>query len=142
MQLRHLGQGLKFLAAGAVLAGLFAGAWFVNRWVQEERAAEGSGDKVETPLRAKQGIIKLNTELARSFGIKEAPAETVSWTERVPAYGQVVPNPRATVEVRAAFGGTLRAHGKVAMPGDRVRAERSTIASIWGSCRVPISATP
>src|SRR5262249_32772027 len=36
-------------------------------------------------------------------------ARPISWTRRVTVFGRVVPNPQATVEVRAPFAGTPRA---------------------------------
>jgi hypothetical protein len=99
---------LKWLAVLALLCGLFAGAYFVNQAMVKERASEASGDSVQAPQRAVQGVIKLSAKLAQSHGLQVEPAQSVQWAERVPVYGRVIPNPKATAEVRAAFAGTLR----------------------------------
>src|SRR5262249_56769310 len=106
---------LKWAAALLVLGGLLAGAYFVNGLVRRERAAEG-GEQVQVPKRAANGVVKLGAQLAESHGIKGEPAQTVSWSPRVPVYGRVVHNPQAAVEVRSPFAGTLRADPKVPWP--------------------------
>src|SRR5438270_13425920 len=69
-------------------------------------------------------VVKLGAKLAESHGIKDEPALAVTWAKRVPAYGRVVPNPRATSDVRAAFAGTVRAgpDGVGLTPGAWVKA--------------------
>jgi hypothetical protein len=56
--------------------------------------------------------------------LKDEPARAVRWEKRLPAYGRLVPNPRAAAEVRVAFAGTLRADpgGGWPAPGARVNA--------------------
>jgi cobalt-zinc-cadmium efflux system membrane fusion protein len=68
-------------------------------------------------------VVVLGEDEADRYGLKEAPARVVVWSEPVPVYGQVVPNPKATVEVRSPFAGTLRAEAGAAWPapGQRVR---------------------
>jgi biotin carboxyl carrier protein len=100
---------LKWPLALLALAGLVAAAWTVNDW--RRRAAEAEGDEAAAPKRAANGVVKLGAELAESHGITDEPARPLPWYPRVPAYGRVVPNPRATAEVRSPFAGTLRADG-------------------------------
>ncbi len=127
---------LKWLAAIALVGGLFAAAYFVNAEMQAELAREAAGDKVQSPRRAKGDTVSLDAEIAERYGLKEEPAASVQWSERVPAYGLVVPNPRATSEVRAPFAGTLRADAKVSwpVPGQSVRAGQSLA---WVDLRLP-----
>src|SRR5262245_10116302 len=113
---------LKWPAALAVLAALLGLAFLANRWARQRHAAEaGSG---EPQQRAKNKVIKLGAEMADSLGLKDEPAVAARWVPRAVAYGRVVPNPRATTEVRVAFGGVLRAAEGKDWPtlGDRVTA--------------------
>ncbi len=115
---------LKWLVALGLVGGLFAAAYFVNAEMQAERAREAAGDKVQSPSRAKGETISLDAESAERLGLKDEPAAAVAWHERVSVYGQVVPNPRATTEVRVPFAGTLRADAATPwpVPGQSVRA--------------------
>jgi hypothetical protein len=76
------------------------------------------------PRRVQTNVVKLGAQLAESYGLKDAPAETAEWHQRVTVYGRVVPNARATTEVRAPFAGTLRPGPAGAWPalGNRVTA--------------------
>jgi hypothetical protein len=114
----------KWLAAGAVLGGLAVGTFFVHRLMEEKRRQEASGDQVPPPSSFQGQAIKLNAKLADSYGVAVEPARAASWQERVVVYGRVVPNPRATYEVRAPFAGTLQAVEGMAWPapGQSVRA--------------------
>ena len=58
-------------------------------------------DSAEPPKRAANKVIKLGAEFARSHGLQDEPAQAVVWAKRVPAYGRVVPNPRAQAEAHA-----------------------------------------
>jgi biotin carboxyl carrier protein len=98
---------LGWIITLAVLAGLLAGAYLLQDMVRRRQAE--SAAEPEAPRRAANAVVKLGAKLAESFGIKDEPALDITWTKRVPAYGRVVPNPRATAELRAAFAGTLRA---------------------------------
>src|SRR5260221_6979026 len=100
---------LKWVGALAVLGGVLYAGYQINSWVGERRDEAAKGDKVEAPKRAADGVVKLGAELAESHGIKDEPARAAAWYERVTAYGRVVPNSQATVEVRSPFAGTLRA---------------------------------
>jgi hypothetical protein len=96
---------LRWTTALAAIAGLLAVAFLIQQRVRSQRPA----DPEEPPKRAANKIIKLGAQFAASHGIEDEPARSVSWAKRVAAYGRVVPNPRATAEVRVAFAGTLRA---------------------------------
>jgi hypothetical protein len=112
---------LKWPAALAALAGLLWLGYLGNQWARQRRAAEAVE---ETPKRAANRVIKLGAVLARSLGLEDEQAVDSRWQPRAAAYGRVVPNPRATTEVRVAFGGVLRAPEQGAWPklGDRVKA--------------------
>jgi hypothetical protein len=106
----------------ALVAGLLAGVYAIRESVVARRAAEAKDD-APAPKRAANAVIKLGAEFAESQGIKDEPAGAVIWERRAPAFGRIVPNPRCTAEIRAAFAGTLRAAptGWPAL-GGRVRA--------------------
>jgi cobalt-zinc-cadmium efflux system membrane fusion protein len=74
--------------------------------------------------KAANKVIKLGAQFAASHGIADEPAKAASWARRASAYGRVVPNPRAVVEVRAPFAGTLRPDPQGDWPtlGSRVKA--------------------
>ena len=70
--------------------------------------------------------MNLGTEDQDRLGVKEEAARAISWSHRVPVYGQVIPNPSATVEVRSPFAGTLRAgpNSSWPVPGQWLHAGR------------------
>jgi hypothetical protein len=114
---------LKWATALAVLAGLGVGAWLVNGRMRAEARSEA--DAVEAERRTQPGgIVKFSPDSVESHGIVDEPARTVVWRPRVTAYGRLVVNPRAAVELRAPFAGTLRAAPDGGWPslGRRVRA--------------------
>ena len=117
MALRAGFVALKWIIAAVLLTGLLAGAYHINDWVQGNRALEAASDKVASPSRADNRIVKLGKELAESHGIKDEPAKAVTWYPRVTVYGRVVPNPQATIEIRSPFAGTLRSAHEPAWPG-------------------------
>jgi hypothetical protein len=123
MRLRGLLTPLKWLAVASALAGLLWAAALVHDRVTGRRAAEAEAD-AGPPKRAANQVVKLGAEFAESQGLRDEPAQAAGWVRRVPAYGRVVPNPRATAEVRTAFAGTLRAAPGGAWPalGAQVRA--------------------
>jgi len=96
----------RWLLALGALGAFFALAFFVHDWMARERVAEGQGDKASVSI--DRGVIDLGDKRAQRIGLKEEPAVAIQWAERVTAYGQVVPNPRASVEVRTVFAGKLR----------------------------------
>jgi hypothetical protein len=112
---------LWWTASLALLAGLLVGAYKLHQH-RQQRAAEAEPPQV--PRRAAGGVVKLGAQLAASHGLADEPARAVSWQERLTVYGRVVPNPRATAEVRAPFAGRLRADPSQdwPAPGARVRA--------------------
>jgi len=124
---RAVTSALTWIVGLGLLAGLLGGAYYIHDWMVTRRAAEAASDTVQVPKRAANNVVKLGATLAESHGIKDEPALAVEWHERVTAYGRVVPNPRATAEVRAAFGGTLRAtsDNPWPAPGDRLRVGQS-----------------
>lgn len=102
-------SSLTWLAALVFLIGLLAAAYILNDWVRQERARQAADDRVDTPKRATNSIVKLGATLAESHGIQDEPAQGVVWYEHVTVFGRVVPNPQATSELRSPFAGTLRA---------------------------------
>src|SRR5438093_12017429 len=98
----------KWPIALGSLAAFLGLAFLVNHRVSQERKTEG-GDAVKAPNRKKPpNRVKLEEKTAQVWGVLDEPAKTVSRTPRTLVYGRVVPNPRATFEVRAPFAGVLR----------------------------------
>jgi hypothetical protein len=97
---------LKWSVTLAAVALLLAGAYFAQRYLQGERSTDDTG--AASPPKFAAGIIKLSKQYAASFGIKVEAAREVEWVPKAPVYGRVVPNPRATTEVRSAFAGRLK----------------------------------
>jgi hypothetical protein len=92
-----------------VLGGLLAGAYFLHDAVQQRRSAALA--KPDDKKKGEPGEITLKTREFDSYGAVEPAKAEDPWYEPVTAYGRVVPNPLATVEVRSAFAGTLRQDG-------------------------------
>jgi hypothetical protein len=113
---------LVWLIGLALVAGLLAGVYAVREAVVARREAETKED-AEPPKRAASAVVKLGAEFAESQGIRDEPTVAVVWERRTPAFGRVVPNPRGTAEIRAAFAGTIRAAPGKDWPtlGSRVR---------------------
>jgi RND family efflux transporter MFP subunit len=101
------------------LAGILLGAYFVHGWMNGQKSIPA-----EPSIQKDADVIKVGVERANLIGLKDKPAELIDWIERVPVYGQVVPNPRASFDVRMAFAGTLRAVSESPWPspGEWVRA--------------------
>jgi hypothetical protein len=118
---------VKWTVALGLIAGCLYGAYSVKGRMQAERAREGDEDRIQAPRRMKGSAVVLGAEDANRLGLKEEPARSISWSRRVPVYGQVVPNPSAAVEVRSPFAGTLRAgpNSSWPAPGQWVRAGRA-----------------
>jgi hypothetical protein len=102
-------QPLVWLILFLALACLFGAAYGINAWKQNERAREASEAVSSDLFLEKNGIVNMSVTRVERSRIKDKPAESIAWVERLPVYGQVVPNPRASTEVRMAFAGTLRA---------------------------------
>jgi biotin carboxyl carrier protein len=91
--------------------------------MQSEPAGEESAAKGDTPAQPKDGILSLEEDEAERYGLEAEAAKAVQWYEQITVYGRVIPNPRATAEVRSPFAGTLRAAGvSWPAPGQRVKA--------------------
>jgi hypothetical protein len=106
MRVRLLYSLLGWVIAVAFVGGLLALAYvFHGRY---RSGPEAGGENAQEAKRAVNGVVKLGAELAESLGLKEDVAQEVEWQQRIPAYGRVVPNPRAIAEIRAPFAGTLR----------------------------------
>jgi hypothetical protein len=112
---RFMAKALTVAVVVALLGGLAALAYVVRERVVANRPPEPQPPKrVELP-----GEVTLKIGLAESLLLEVEPARPEEqWVEPVVVYGQVVPNPQATVEVRAPFAGTLREHpGAWPQPG-------------------------
>jgi hypothetical protein len=116
MFFRRILSLFKWVAALCLIGGLFLAAYWINGQMRSERASVGEEEKVQSLRRTKDGVVNLGIEESHRYGFQESPARAVSWTERVPVYGQVVINPRAVVEVRSPFSGTLRSASDTPWP--------------------------
>ncbi|OAI47227.1 hypothetical protein AYO44_09920 [Planctomycetaceae bacterium SCGC AG-212-F19] len=128
-----MGGVVKWLIAGLALAGVLGASYFVHDRMQHNAAPETGVAGAQVQF----GIIKLSAKQAERSGIKDCPAEKIMWAERVTVFGQVVPNPSATVDVRALFAGTLRGSPGTPWPAP---AELVTSGRLLG--RLEIRATP
>jgi hypothetical protein len=121
MDLRNPSWLLKWVATVAMVGNLLVLAYWVNEKVRARRDAE-------TPLAKKPdrepGDVILPTRVAESLLLElEKPRLEERWIEPLTVYGQVVPNPLATVEVRSPFAGTLReGSGAWPQPGQWLKA--------------------
>ena len=125
MSYRAPGSILKWLAAFALAGNLAALAYLGHRAAQTEKAAEAAGDRAAPKKGGENpGEVTLNASLAESLLLEvEAVRSEPTWFEPVTVYGQVVPNPLATAEVRAPFAGTLReGNGGWPRPGQWIKA--------------------
>jgi hypothetical protein len=111
MSLRILGICLKWAVLPALLAALLAGGYFIHQAARDRLAAQSqAGDSNALKKRERvPGEITLKADYAAGLFLEVEPARSVeAWYEPVTVYGQVVPNPLASVEVRSPFAGTLR----------------------------------
>ncbi len=97
---------LKWSLALGGLASLLLLAYLVRDRLQFS-LPETANDQ-ERSRRGVPGVVQLDAERVREQGIEAEPAQATAWYPRLTVYGRVVPNPQATVEVRAPFAGTLR----------------------------------
>jgi hypothetical protein len=113
----------KWLLAFGALALLGGGAYVIHKAALAERSGE-EREAVENPPRTQGNDVVLGAEVAAKEQVRDVPARPVDWQPRLTVYGRVVPNPRATSELRAAFAGNLRATAGAAWPelGSRVKA--------------------
>jgi biotin carboxyl carrier protein len=114
---------IKWAVALGSLVGLIVLAHFLRGQVNGDRSAEEGADATQNPRRVQNNVVKLGAQLAESYGLKDVRAEAAEWHNRITVYGRVVPNARATTEVRAPFAGTLRADREGSWPalGNRVK---------------------
>jgi multidrug efflux pump subunit AcrA (membrane-fusion protein) len=120
LPLRFVFTLLKWIAVFAAL-----GVVLLLVFLLHNRSGEMQADvSAENPRRVQNNVVKLGAALAESYGLKDALAEPARWHQNLTVYGRVVPNPRATTEVRAPFAGTLRPGPKGSWPalGSRVKA--------------------
>jgi biotin carboxyl carrier protein len=106
------------------LVALGAAAFFINRRMRAERAQES--DAVQREKLARAGVIKLSPASAQAMGLAVDAATSAEWAEERIVYGRVVPNPKATIEVRSPYGGTVRlgAEHSWPTPGEHVKARQ------------------
>ncbi len=107
---------LKWPVTMAAVAGLLVGAYFVHAAAKAARDAEGAGDSVQAPRRAKGGVVTLDADLCAEHGIETEPAAALDWAEPVTVYGRLVANQRATTVIQAPFAGALHADAKSPWP--------------------------
>lgn len=114
---------IAFLKWGLAVSALCGVAYGVLH-LRERTGDAGKGQfQVTSPVPAEEGgSVELDQEAAERLGIAVEPAREVRWSRPLVVYGRVVPNARATSEVRAAFAGILRAAADAAWPapGERV----------------------
>lgn len=130
-----LSSVLKWVLALAVLGGLLAAGYLVHGLMRDRRGLDAGGDSALEKKRADNSVVKLGAELAESHGIKDEAAQAVDWQPRVLVYGRVVPNPKATAEIRAPFAGMLRAGSGGAWPALGARVEAGDVLG-WLDIRV------
>jgi multidrug efflux pump subunit AcrA (membrane-fusion protein) len=85
-------------------------------WRMGDRAAEPESHEAATSSSASEDSVELEEEAAERLGLAVEPAREAEWSLRVAVYGRVVPNARATAEVRAAFAGILRSSTDASWP--------------------------
>lgn len=119
---QSLATTMKWGVAICALCGAAFGFW---------RMRDGAADRddlASIPSSSPSTVesVELEDEAAERLGVAVEPALGVEWSPRVTVYGRVVPNARATAEVRAAFAGVLRAAPDAPWPtpGQRIAAGR------------------
>jgi hypothetical protein len=124
MRARIVVTVVKWAATLAFFSALLVFIFILRGQISNDRGGEDKSDAIENPRRVQNNVVRLSARLAESCGLKDAPAEPAEWQKRIRVYGRVVPNGRATTEVRAPFGGTLRPGPKDTWPalGNRVKA--------------------
>ncbi len=116
MPARPLFVLLKWAGVLGILGSLIVGGYLIHKEMRAEREREASGEKVQSPRRSRDGVVDFDKENAERYGLEETTARAVQWDEQVPVYGRVVPNPRATTEIRSPFAGTLRSDSAANWP--------------------------
>jgi RND family efflux transporter MFP subunit len=124
MRFRLLFLLVRWMVALAFLVGVVALVYALHEIVYERRGTGAAGERAQETKRTENNVVKLGAELAGSLGLKVEATKEVEWHQGFSVYGRVVSNPRAIVEVRAPFAGTLRVapHGSWPALGSRVEA--------------------
>ena len=78
------------------------------------KVVTGSKDNARVTYREPKGVKFKRPEDAALYGIDSAGVKAVSWRPRIFVDGRVVPNPHATVDVRAPCAGIFRVDGSTA----------------------------
>jgi hypothetical protein len=97
---------VSLLANGALVAVI------LHREAEEKQPGgdpDKPGNSQARPDKLTEPDQKFGADLAATYGVSTEPARGCSWQQRVVVYGRVVPNPRATYEVRSPFAGTFLA---------------------------------
>jgi multidrug efflux pump subunit AcrA (membrane-fusion protein) len=100
MQLRAVMLMLAVMLVAAGGVGLFVVA---RRLAHEESPAKGPG---RVTLRNGKIVI---FKTADTYGIEAAPVQAISWHLKMFIDGRVLPNPHATLDIRAPFAGVVSA---------------------------------
>jgi biotin carboxyl carrier protein len=111
----------------ALLAPMLAGA-AVGGYYWFDQTDRTSVDNAPKGVVQRGGAsLKFTAASAASYGIRTRPAAAVVWQKPAQVYGRVVPNPQATVEVRAPFAGVVKPATGQAWPrlGDHVTAQQA-----------------
>ncbi len=120
---RSLVAVLTWTLTLAAVGGLLFGLSWVHEVMKAERVREHGGESIASRPRTRDGVVEVEEDEVERLGLTVTSAREVEWSERVAVYGRVMPNPRATAEVRTPFAGTLRAAADPwPAPGTWVRA--------------------
>ena len=90
--------------------------WFV--YYGSPAKPKGDTPKSERLSQKMGNILKIGAALAESYGIEATPTKVIDWRPQIFVDGRVLPNPNATLEVRAPFAGVLQANTD--MPNFRI----------------------
>src|SRR5262249_36933057 len=110
MGIRMASAWLKWFATLALVGNVLGLAYLIHTERKERETEGAAGEKEEQGKEDKTPVeVKLKAEVIDSIHLKVEPVRAEGrWYEPVAVYGRVVPNPMATVEVRAPFAGTLQ----------------------------------
>jgi biotin carboxyl carrier protein len=110
--------GARLRKFGLPLAGVVILAGGVGLFVflrGSTRDPETKGETRVTVRSEKSVNFKRGVDPAVEYGIEAVPAQEVSWHPKIFVDGRVVPNPHATLEVRAPFAGVVSAEGTASL---------------------------
>jgi RND family efflux transporter MFP subunit len=112
-------------APGLPMVGLLTVATLGIGWIVYVQLATTKGPEAKKETRVTQRTGKIvafkSADDAASYGIASAPVKLAQWHPRLCVDGRVLPNPNATLEVRAPFGGVIQANSE--MPSFRLGAK-------------------